>query len=44
MKIAQLVEYNKSNIFVEKSFTKRGRKTIPRPFFKKAKLSLSLDQ
>ena len=30
-------------IFVEKSFSKRGGETIPRPFYKKSKLSISLD-
>ena len=32
------------NIFVEKSFEKHGEEIIPRPFFKKSKLSVSLDQ
>ena len=40
----QLTEYNMRNIFVEKSYTKRGGETIPRPFSKKSKLSISLDQ
>ena len=35
-------EYNMSNIFVEKSYTKLGGETIPRPYSKKSKLSLSL--
>ena len=30
MKFGQLIEYNISNIFLEKSYTKCGRKTIPR--------------
>ena len=30
--------------FVEKSFTKCGKETIPRPFPKKSRLSLSRDQ
>ena len=30
------------NIFVEKSYKKCGRETIPRPFSKKAKLSISV--
>ena len=42
-KFGQLIEYNR-NIFLEKSFTKCGRETIPRPFSKKSKLSISLDQ
>ena len=32
------------NIFFEKSYIKCGRETIPRPFSKKSKLSLFLDQ
>ena len=32
------------NIFLEKSYTKCGEKTIPRHFYKKSKLSISLDQ
>ena len=44
MKFCQLIEYNMRNIFLEKSCLKCGRKTIPRPFFKKSRLSVSLDQ
>ena len=44
MKFGQLIEYDMRNIFLEKSYTKRGRETIPRPFPKKSKLSISLDQ
>ena len=44
MKPAQLVEYNLRHIFLEKSYTKCGAETITRPFSKKSKLSLSLDQ
>ena len=40
MKFGQLKEYNMINIFLEKLCTK----TIPRPFSKKSKLSISLDQ
>ena len=40
----QLIEYNKRNIFLEKSYTKCSGETIPRPFSKKSKLSISLDQ
>ena len=40
----QLLKYNCRNIFLEKSYTKRGGKTIPRPFPKKSKLSISLNQ
>ena len=32
------------NIFLENSYTKYGREAIPRPFSKKSKLSVSLDQ
>ena len=44
MKCGQLVEYNTRNIFLEKSYTKFGGEPIPRPFSKKSKLSMSLDQ
>ena len=32
MNFGQLIEYNMRNIFVEKSYTKYGEETIPRPF------------
>ena len=35
MKFGQLIEYNIENIFVEKSYTKCGGKTISRRFSKK---------
>ena len=44
MKFGQLIKYNLRNIFLEKSYTKYGGETIPRSFFKKLKLSISLDQ
>ena len=44
MKFGQLIEYNMRNIFLQKSCTKCGGETIPRPFSKKLKLSISLDQ
>ena len=44
MKFGQLIEYNLRNIFLEKSYTECGGETIPRTFFKKSKLSISLDQ
>ena len=44
MKFGQLIEYNMKNSFLEKSYTKCGEETIPRPFSKKSKLSISLDQ
>ena len=42
VKFGPLVEYTMRNNFLEKSFTKYGGETIPRPFPKKLKLSLSL--
>ena len=42
IKFGQLIEYNLRNIFLEKSYTKWGGETIPRPFSKK--LSIPLDQ
>ena len=44
MKFGHLIKYNLRNIFLEKLYTKCGGETIPRPFFKKSKWSLSLDQ
>ena len=44
MKLGQLIEYNMRNNFLEKSYTKCGGETIPRPFSKKSKLSISPDQ
>ena len=44
MKSDQLTEYNLRNIFVEKSYTKCGGETFPRPFSEKSKLSIYLDQ
>ena len=44
MKFGQLIEYNMTKIFLEKSFTECGRETIPRPFSKKSKLSISQNQ
>ena len=43
-KSGQLVEYTMRKIFLEKSYKKYGGETIPRPFSKKSKLSISLDQ
>ena len=42
MKFGQLLEYNMRTIFFEKSFSKCGRETIPRP--KNSKSSHFLDQ
>ena len=44
MRFGQLLKYNIRNIFIETLFTKCGRETIPRPFSKRSKLSISLDQ
>ena len=44
MKFGQLIEHDIKNIFLEKSYTKRDGETIHRPFSKKLKLSISLDQ
>ena len=44
MKVGQLIEYNMSNIFVEKSYTKCRKETIPRLLSRKSKLRISLDQ
>ena len=46
MKFGQLIEYNTGNIWIIiwKIMHKWGRETIARPFSKKSKLSLSLDQ
>ena len=46
MKFGQLVEYNMTNIFLEKPYTKCGGETIHNysAFSKKSKLSISLDQ
>ena len=39
LKFGQLIEYNKKNIFFEKSHAKCGGETSLRPFYKKSKLS-----
>ena len=44
MKLGQVIEYNMTNIFVEKSYKKCAVDTIPGPLSKKSKLSISLDQ
>ena len=43
-KFAQLIEYDMGNTFLEKSYAKYGGETIPRPFSKKLKLNVFLDQ
>ena len=37
MKFGELIEYDMRNIFLEKSYAKRGGETIPRLFSKKPK-------
>ena len=44
MKFGQLIEYNMRIILLKKSFSKCGEETIPRPFSKKSKSNISLDQ
>ena len=44
MKFGQLIEYNMKNIFLEKLYTICGVEAIPRPFSRKSKLRISLDQ
>ena len=43
IKSGQLIEFNKRNICLEKSYRKCGGETSPKPFFEKRKLSISLD-
>ena len=38
-KFGQLVEYNMRDNFLEKSYTKCGGETLPRPFSKKSNIS-----
>ena len=44
MKFGQLMEYNMTNISVEKSYIKCAGETITQPLSKKTKLSIPLDQ
>ena len=44
MKFARLIEYNMTNIFLEKSYTKCSGETSPRLFSKISKLRIPLDQ
>ena len=44
MEFGQLIEDNMGNIILEKSHTKYGAETSPKPFSGKLKLSISLDQ
>ena len=42
MKFGKLIEYNMKNIFIEKSYTKCGEETSPRPFSGKLRLLSSV--
>ena len=44
IELGQTVEHNIKKIFVQKSHPKYGGETISEPFFKKSKLSISLEQ
>ena len=44
MKFGQLIENIMRNTFLEKSYRKCGVEDSPRPYYKKSKLSTSLDQ
>ena len=44
MKFGQLTEYNIRNTYLKKSCAKCGGETIHRPFSKRPKLNISLDQ
>ena len=44
MKFGQLIIYDMRNTFLKESQAKCGGETIRRPFSKKTKLSISLDQ
>ena len=44
LKFGQLIEYNMRYTFLKTSYTKHGEEASPRPFCKKSKLSISLDQ
>ena len=44
LKFDQLIEYNMTKNFLEKSYKKCGRETISRLFSKKSKFSISLVQ
>ena len=43
MKFGQLIEYNRRNIFLEKSYASVAGEASLRPFYKKSRLSISLD-
>ena len=41
--LCSVIEYEKTNVFHEKSYTKCGGEATPRSFYKKIKLTISLD-
>ena len=43
MKFDQLIEYNMRNTVLEKSYTKYGGESVPKPFSKNSKMNISLD-
>ena len=44
VKFVQLIEYNIRKIFLEESYQKCGGETTPKPFSKKSKMSISMNQ
>ena len=42
MRFGQLTEYNMRNIFLEKSYAKCGKETVPRTFSKNSNLTVYL--
>ena len=44
IKFGQLIEYNMTNIFLEKLYIECSEEASPGPSYKKSKLSISLDQ
>ena len=42
--LVSLIEYGMRNIFLEKSYINAEEKLLPKPFLKKSKLSISLNQ
>ena len=44
VKLGQLIEYNMRRFFLEKLYPKYGVETSHKPFSKKSKLSVSLDE
>ena len=43
IKLGQLIKYSR-NIFLKKSYKKYGEETSPKPYYKKQKLGISIDQ